>query len=401
MKIEELVTELRTLGAELKEQVRAGRAELAGRAKEDPAAARVLRRIEEGPGVLQRDADAMSEHGAGLKAARLMRAFACARGNVERMPNVLADTYRDKALAEEFHRSMTASVAEDGGLWLAEAFSRDVIPLLLPKTVLFPLGAQTYPMSEATEHIPTLDAGTSAYWVGEVKAPNATQVKTGRKTLHEKYAAAKVPISNTLLKSANVAADRYVLNDVLQRLALLIDKSGFEGTGTDFSPRGLKNSGIQTLSVNALPTGDTVVAFIEKLMSKNVPMVSPGQTFNTVLWRILITLKDKQDRYLFRDEMARGTLFGIPFKVNNQIATATSGKKNTDWYMGDFNEFLVGDRGGMQVEMSREAAYTDAAGQMQSAFENRETVILASLPTDFMVRQNDAFVLSDDVNTIA
>ena len=49
MKIEELVTELRTLGAELKEQVRAGRAELAGRAKEDPAAARVLRRIEEGP----------------------------------------------------------------------------------------------------------------------------------------------------------------------------------------------------------------------------------------------------------------------------------------------------------------------------------------------------------------
>lgn len=407
MTVKELVDSMTALRAEIaemkkptQEQKREAVEELKKEAKDDPNAARFLQFLKHGAVVYEREAEDAKDRGAGLRAARILRAYGAAGGRVERVPAVLADVYGDKALADSVSKSMDTATPTGGGFLVAEAFSEEIIPLLRAQAVAFKLGARNYPMASAVEHIPTQDAASSAFWVGETAAPTHSQPKTGRKTMTEKFLAAKVAYSQALLRSSRPAADAFVRDDVVTVMGLKLDDTVFTGAGTENTPLGIDNAGVQTFDFASKPTLIKTVSTIEKLETANVPLLAPGWAFNSAAWREFLLVVDNNGQPLFMREMLESdTLLGARFEKANQIATGTDVNKKTTIYFGSWDNVWIGDRGGLQVMVSEEAAYTDSTGTLVSAAERRETLLLVHLATDILIRQLNAFVRGTNFHT--
>jgi HK97 family phage major capsid protein len=405
MKVSELVKAFEELKSTV-ERLSVDRAADSARAANE-SAKRVLGHIKDAPEQPdQQLSEELRSRGKGLVFARIVRAYGYAlgvmrNGTEQHIPNVLNDVYRDRPLAAAVEKSLSTMVAEEGGLWVMPVFANDFIGYLRPKIVLFQLGARPYPMPGGTVPIPTLDAGTAGYWVGEVQGPKPSRPKTGQRVLREKFAGGKVVMSNNLLKEASVEADSIMLEDLTYTIKLQVEGAAFNGKGTEHTPKGLAFLARQ-VALNKLATdvGSQIIPSLRRtLIKNNVPMVRPGICFNADIEFLFYTAQDNQGRYLFKDEMDKGTLFKMPYAVSNLLETGSDGHGKSDIYCGDWNEFMIGDRGAIEVAVSREAMYTDEAGNPQSALENRETIIIAHLPTDFALRHEESMLRVPDAWT--
>lgn len=362
------------------------------------AAAATEKRVDE----IKQAAYEATESGAGLKMARVVRAFACAKGNWESVPAVISDIYHDKPLAQDVTKTLSGLTNSAGGYLVAEKWSGEIIPLLRANTVCFKAGARAYPMTNAIEHVPQLVSGSTAYWYGDTDVITASQPAFGQKTMRERYLGALVAISNNLLRSSTPAADQIVRDDIVQVMAIAMDSAALQGSGTGNEPAGVKNASPQAWTVAARLNPDSPIDALELLQSANVQnMVSPAWVFNSRVWRDLMYMRSTTGEPLFQQEMMQNkTLLGVPYFVTSTIANAVGGHELTDIYLGDFNELLVGERvgAGMQLAMSDSAAYFNGTSVI-SAFQANMTLIRASFVGDILVRQNNAFVVSSDVWT--
>jgi len=351
---------------------------------------------------IRRDAEEARQQDKGLELASVVRAFAATGGKWEGVPGVISDGYKNPSLAKQVEKTLSGLTAGAGGYLVAEKWSAELIPLLRAAAVCLRAGARQYPMENAIEHIPSLASGSTAYWMGDTDAITSSQPVFGQKNMSEKYLAALVPISNNLIRSSSPAADVIVRDEIVITMALALDNSILQGSGSSNQPRGIKNSSPTAFSVSSRIRPDDPVGFLEKLYSENVSnMVRPGWVFNSRVWRDLMNLRDNNGRPLFAEEMRGGNLMGIPYHISNLIANAGDAHQATDVYLGDFNEVLVGERIGssMQLAISDSASFS-SGGNMVSAFQNNITLVRAMFVGDVLLRQPKAFVVSTDVYTV-
>ncbi len=342
----------------------------------------------------------------GLMFGRLIRAFAAAKGDLDK-----AVSYAKKEWGEsdggEIVKALEAGDATAGGFIVPPNYSDDIIELLTPQVVVRALGARTAPMANGTLQVPKLTAGTAAGYIGETADITESQPVFGMVQLVAKKLATLVPISNDLIRFSRPSADTIVRDDVLRAMRTREDITFIRAAGTAFTPKGLRFHAVPAniLTVNATVNLANVTIDLGRLvlalMEANVAMTTPGWMFAPRTWNFLMTIRDGNGNFAFRDEMLTGTLWGFPFKTTTQIPInlAVTGTDESEIYLVDFADVIIGESLNMTIDISTEASYIES-GTLVSAFSRDQTLVRVIAEHDLGVRHPESIAVLSDVDWV-
>lgn len=315
--------------------------------------------------------------------------------------------YKDLAtkIADLRTKAMAANDPLAGGFLIPEEFSSEVIELLRPASVVRAFNPPTIPTTLGNLRVPRITDGTTGYYIGENTNITPSQLRLGQLALSYKKLAVLVPMSNDLLRRPSIGADALVRNDMVRGMAQAENIAFLRSPGTEASPKGLRYwadadniffaNATASLQNSAIDLGRIIL----KLEEKNIPLSRPGWIFapRTKMW--LMTVQTTVGAYAYRDEMIRGTLWGWPFKTSTQVPTNLTdrgGTNESEIYLVDWDEAIIGETERLIVDASAEAAYWDGANVI-SSFSQDQTVIRSIAEHDFAMRRNTAVAVMNGV----
>lgn len=307
---------------------------------------------------------------------------------------------KDNVLHESF-RSLSTQTPSEGGALVPENLSDEIIPLLRDISDPRALGARSVPLGNGNLTIPRQTGGANFQWVGENEKITSSKPTLGAIRLSAKKLAGLIPISNEMIRYSGIAADRWVRDELVNGIAEKEGTTAIYGTGTEYTPIGVKNApGVNKSALNKIPNSDDLANIVGQLVSQKFgALIRPGWVIPGVLWSILYNLKDGLGNYIHRKELDEGKLISFPYKINNNIIyNSAAPNADTEIYFGDWDKFLIGEDMAIEVKASEEATYWDGS-QLVSAYTNDQTVMRAITRQDFGVRYGSAFVVRTGVWT--
>lgn len=336
----------------------------------------------------------------GISIGKLIRTLAAGRGDPFRAEQIAtkwfgADNATSKALA--------AGDATAGGFLVGEEMSAEVIELLYPMTVVRGSNPVMMPMSRGNLTLPKLNGGAASNYIAENQNIIPSEQNFATVQLVFKKLVTLVPVSNDLLRFASYNADSIVRDDLIMSMSVREDLAFLRGDGLQDTPVGIRNWAIAPNILVANPTvnldnvtkdlGDMVLA----LEVANVRMIRPVWFMSPKTKQYLMTVRDGNGNYAFRDEMLRGTLWGFMFKSTTQIPSNLGGDSDeSEVYLVDMADAVIGESTSMTIDASSEAAYFDGA-QVQSSFSRDQTVIRAIAEHDFVMRHDLSIAIMTEV----
>ncbi|QCG92310.1 phage major capsid protein [Azospirillum sp. TSH100] len=294
-------------------------------------------------------------------------------------------------------KALNTATAASGGALLAEDMSKEVVELLRPKTVVRGSGPRIIPMPRGTMRMGKQTSGVTGTYGGEGAKAGTQQQGTGNIVATFKKLTVLVPVSNDWLRYANPETDGMIQDDVILGLAGTEDLAFLRGDGSGEWPKGLRNI---TLPDNVIPSNaaftletidQELAAAILALELGDIPMLNPCWFFNPRIKQFLLSLKNDNGFYVFKDEMAKGTLKGIPFKTTTRIPqNLGAGGNETEITLCDMGQAMIFDALALSLAMSTESTYTAEDGTQRNAFERDETLFRGIAEHDFHLRHDGA-----------
>jgi len=326
----------------------------------------------------------------GLRFARMTRALA-AGGGIPYVAAQIAESWGDSGLFAS--QNMGSGAA--GGFLVPEDVSAEIIELLRPQSVIMRGGPIVVPMPNGNLTMNRQATGASFAYIGEQQDIGATGISVGQVKLSAKKLTGIVPVSNDLLRSASVAVDRLLRDDIVADAAQVTDRFFLRGPGTDFAPLGLRWQHIGTpfAATHVLTANGTVNLgnVTNDLGRMELALANANVDFTAAHWVMsprsamyLMNARDANGNIAF-PEMAGGQLRRKPYHVTTEIPDNLSGSQSEILLVAP-QHVLVGEHLGINIAMSTEAAYRDAANNLQAAFSRDETLMRMILMHDIGLR---------------
>jgi HK97 family phage major capsid protein len=332
-----------------------------------------------------------------VRFGRFVKALAAGRGDRQTTVEFAKKMYEGDAVSIGYvEKAMGATVPADGGYFVPNVLASEVIPYLYNKIVVRNAGARVVPMPNGNMTVSRFDAKATGYWIGENAPITKSQSTIGSVKLNAKKAAGLVPISNDLIRSADISSDQFITDDLVMVMKTLLDYYAFYGPGTQYAPMGLDGL---VLAANKIATTTTAMTYndpynLKRLVERaNTPMNAPGYICNSDMETWISNFRTTTGALVF-PEVAQGKLLGKPLHVTNAIAsggTTYGTDLYSDLWYGDWSEFLWGEQMALMIDASREASYSDGGTNNISAFAADQTVIRAITLCDFNVRHASSF----------
>lgn len=336
-----------------------------------------------GPGTRQ-------QHAPGLALAAMIMAIGHG-GRDNRRSAQFAQQHGFPEVAAALNKSSPSA----GGYIVPPGYVAELIEVLRPQAVIRASGAVSIPMPAGQLNMGRQNTGATATYQGEGTDIAKSEPTFGNLVMSAKKLTALVPISNDLIRFANPAALGVVMNDLRKVVAQREDLAFLRDNGTGDLIKGLRYwaHADNVFAANATVNVQTITADLGKavslLRSANVSMDTPGWIFTPGVEQYLMDLYTPSGAKAF-PEMERGLLRGIPYKLTTQIPmNLGAGANQTEVYLCDFAQALIGDATEMLLEMSSEATYRDGA-DLVSAFSRDETVVRVVNAHDFALRHAKA-----------
>lgn len=163
-------------------------------------------------------------------------------------------------LRRALNTSTSGTAPGDTGGYAIETdtMTQSFIGLLRNRSVL--LGMAT-PMGGLVGNvdIPGQASGGSAYWIGEDEDAGETDAELRMMGLSPKTLGAYVEVTRKMLKQSSMDIEAWLRAELATAIALMADKTGFYGTGTDKMPLGIMN----IPGINAVDFADDQPSFKE------------------------------------------------------------------------------------------------------------------------------------------
>ena len=348
--------------------------------------------------------EAPRQQGKGFKAARFAFCQVVARSHgVQAAAQYASRVLQDNDVAKALNTTGVAT----GGALIPQAFSNEIIELLRAETVIRDCEPTIVDMPTGNLTIPRLAAGASAGYQGELDDISASQETFDDLQLNAKKLTALVPVSNDLLRRASQNLESIIRDDMVQALARREDLAFMLGDGSGNSPVGLLNLCPATNKLIAAPFADdqnaTILGAVNgvllgmrlTLTNNFSRMIRPRWLATPTTEAFLMGLRDQVGNFVYKEEMeTRKTLWGIPYKVTQQLptnlsaATAAGGTANDGAYLflADFADVILAETYSMVVDASDVASYKDAGGNMVSTFTRDQTAFRIITEHDFNLR---------------
>lgn len=327
----------------------------------------------------------------GLRFARMTRTIAAAGGN-HWVAMQIAEANGDSGL----FANQSAGSGPEGGFLIPEDVSGEVIELLRPRSVVTAMGPRIVPMPNGNMTMNRRTSGASFEYGGEQTDAPATGVTFGQVRLSAKKLRGIIPMSNDLLRQSSTAIDRLIRDDAVEDAAQIQDRFFLRGKGTEYTPKGLRYQVVGTafeethiLSMTATPDLAKVTNDLGRLElalgNANVPYVGAHWVMSPRSAMYLTNLRDGNGNLAF-PEMADGQLRRKPVHITTEIPDNLGAGTESEIGLVHPSHVIVGEHMGIEVAMSTEAAYKDAAGQMQAAFSRDETLLRMIMQHDLGLR---------------
>lgn len=294
-------------------------------------------------------------------------------------------------------RALGTNVLASGGSLVPPEYSQEILDILHAKVVVLNMGAMSLPLEGGQIVQPFLDTGATVGYTGENDAVNATEPTTGELVLTGHELQAVVPMSNKLMASASVQVDAMIRNHLVMQFKKRMDLSCIRGDGTVNTPRGLNywvnQAGVSAAhritraKAGASSTVDEITGDLTKALAavegENLPMDSGGWVMSVRDKYGLFRRRGADGHLVFEPEMRAGVLWGFPYGATTQVPITLGSGDKSEVYFADFSTCVHAERGSLEVEAVRNAAYNDAAGTVQSGLSRRQTVVSATAEHDF------------------
>jgi HK97 family phage major capsid protein len=291
-------------------------------------------------------------------------------------------------------KALAAGDAAAGGFLIPDQYSADIIELLRAQSIVRRLNPLQVPMPMGTITLPKITGGVTAQYIGEnVNIPKG-QPSFGALRLTYKKLAALVPVSNDLLRYNAYGVDAIVRDDLVSGIAMREDIAFIRDDGSQFTPKGLR---YWAPAANVIPANGTVNLanvttdlgkLMLALMNANVRMLRPGWMMAPRTMMYLMTVRDANGNFAYRDEMLTGRLWNFAFGVTTQIPiNLGGGTDESEVYFVDFADFVIADATSIIIDASTEAAYHDGTNVV-AAYSQDQTVVRAIVQHDCGMRHD-------------
>jgi HK97 family phage major capsid protein len=316
---------------------------------------------------------------AGLRAARFVKALAACRGDAGKAAAFAVEQYGEDR-GGELAKALTAGSLSGGGATIPQVFAAEIIGLLRAQTVVRRMGARQIPLPNGAATVPRMTGGGTANYIGETQDSPKSEATFGQMKLTAKKLSALTPVSNDLIQYSSVAVDNMILDDLIMSLRLAEDAAFLRGSGTEFTPRGIRNSlnAANVIAANATVNLANITQDLGKienaLMNANVAMVNVGYVLNPTTYNYLKNILNANGVRVF-PELDAMTLRGYPVGLTTQVPSNMGGSTNeSEVYFVNFIDFVIADVEAYDVKVSSEASYMDGS-TLVSAFSRDETVL--------------------------
>lgn len=359
------------------------------------------------------DDEGMPAHKRGIPFARIVRALAASRGDIERAVRYSEKAWNDKmgdTITKFFkEKAMAAGEFAPGGFMIPEDFVADIIDMLRPRSVMRATGVATVPMPHGTLTMPRETGDIAAHYIGENRDITSSRPEGGQLVMTARKLAAVVPISNDLLTyQVGNMADNFVRRSMVRHLALREDRAFLRDQGTEFTPRGLRHwvpnaHVIPTTSANGSDTYEVEENFrdlIEALEGSNVSMSNPAFIMSSRSKNFLMHLRHSGGGNLIYPELRdrnNPSMYGFPVFVSNNVPNNLGDQGDeSEIYFFNVDDALIGEVGGLEITVDSSASYYDGS-QLQSSFSQDQTVIRAIMRHDFALMHEEAVAVMTGV----
>lgn len=336
----------------------------------------------------------------GLGAARCLRALAFGRnvgGGLEAARSFAQKAWDDD-LGKVIQKALGAGDFDAGGFLVPQMFVNEIIELLRARSVVRAAGARSVPMPGGSLTLPKQTSGAAAIYEGENQGGGAvTQPGGGQIVLTSKKLKAIVPVSNDFLQfSAGDSADEFIRDDLVAALATREDQAFLRDDGSENKPKGMR---FWAVAGNIIASQGTTLAFIRAdvndlvsaLENADVRMIRPTwfmspRSKNFLMFEVV----DADGRQVFESQLSAGQWQGFPvFVTNNLPNNLGGGSDESEVYLVDMADAIIGDVSDLSIVADSSAAYTES-GSLVSAFERDQTVMRAISKHDFAMRHDQS-----------
>ena len=290
-----------------------------------------------------------------------------------------------------------ATVPSEGGITVPEVLSSRVIEVLYANAAVQKCNVTKLPLNNGNLTLSRMDSGALVSYFGEAKKVSKTQPVWGSVKLSGKKLGALVPISRDLIRSNDVSVDAWIVRDLQRKFALRMDRAMLYGLGTTFEPSGLSNLITGIGSSSTAFTTDTPLNLVTELDAADAPADGRAWIMHPRMFGYIANLKSTTGNFIYREEMSKGTLWGIPIVLSTQSGYTSTGTYNTssaDIFLGSWPEYIWADQMSIEIIASNEASFDDGSGTLQSAFQQDLQLIRAIGVHDFNIMHPASFLKS-------
>ena len=261
--------------------------------------------------------------------------------------------------SQQVLRALVEGTNTEGGYLVPEELRSEVFRVLPNMTVMRNI-ARVLPMASNSLKLNSLNARPVAYWTAEYASKSTTSADFGQVELSPNDLVCLLPVSHQLLADANINLVSFIIELFAEAIGLAEDKAFFTGVGTT-QPRGIS---IETISNQAIAGAtisfDDLIALIDLVPQRVAQSKSAAFVGHRYVKRILRTLKDSNNQYIWRDSRGGNvgsgsgetfklpdTIYGYPFYEQNDLA-------QSELYFGDWSYYIIGDRQTLAVTTTNE-----------------------------------------------
>lgn len=300
-------------------------------------------------------------------------------------------------------RALGESTFAGGGVFVPDELSAEFIDILRAEVALLKMPIEKIPMARETLTFARESSATAPAWVGENSAVTYSDPQFDAPQLQLKKLGAQTALSNDLLRDASIAPDIILRNDLVKQATLALDIALIRNLGTSFSPKGIRyimpaGNVVGSNAGSGTPTLTNALYDINKLKSlldtQNVPDMKRFLLGNPRTFLGMDLLRDGVGGTPLGAEMAAlKTLRGLPFAKTTQIPVNLSGggsggSSESELYIGEGTEIIVGEGLQPTVEVVRFGTWVDANSNVQSGLAKDQTVIAIFLRYDIIQKHS-------------
>lgn len=255
--------------------------------------------------------------------------------------------------AGDGERRALDTTAGAGGVQTSFLGSR-FIDALRNKMVLTALGATLLTDVVGDLQIPKQTGGGTAYWLDEEDPITPSAQAIGQVAFTPTTVAAFTDITRRMVKQTSLDVELLTRNDLLQVIAVEVDRAGINGSGSGAEPQGImQNGSITTVAIGTNggdPTWDKIVELESSIAAANADVGSLGY-LTSCFGRGKLKTTPKQTgypTYLWDN----GSLNGYRSVATNQVPsnlTKGSGTNLTALLFADWSALYVATWGAVDV----------------------------------------------------